>query len=71
MIATLVRPGREALDGVHRAERVRDVARRDDLDVAGALDRLVEEVEAKLAWSSSGSIRKAAPVRWATYCQGT
>ena len=46
--ALLVRPGREALDRVDRAERVRDEPGRDDLDRALARE-LVERVELELA----------------------
>ncbi len=45
--ALLVRPFREALDRIHRSERVRDEVARDDLDVAVACD-LVERVELQL-----------------------
>jgi hypothetical protein len=46
--AALVRPRRQLLHGIHRAERVRDQVGGDHLDGALALD-LVERVEAKLA----------------------
>jgi hypothetical protein len=65
-----VRPRGELLDGVDRAERVRDEVVRDHLDVPARRD-LVERVELQLAESSIGMCANCAPVFLAKNCHGT